>query len=989
MDGVFIRRSDSHNEYNFLTRSANQLLMLACRCFRIILQLLLSIVAFHSYSQDYSFIRYDTRDGLAGSVVYDAIQDKEGFMWFATENGLSRFDGKNFKTFTTKDGLPDNEILKLFVDSKGRVWIMPFRPSVCYYYKGKIYNKDNDSLVSKISLLSHALDMAEDRSGNLFIAQMKTWLTILANGEVKTATKINGEDPAVNAIGINKNGDVELLFSLFRKPNNNVHYLIRLLDGKTTMIEYSQNWSDNSTSSIGPGYIIIPGKENVPEFIKSGTDNIIVLKAPPNSVSINYIDTSKIAINTTTGLRLFNPQTKTFSDLLFKDFSFTSGFRDKENNLWLTTSGAGVLMVPSLEFKNYSFADHTKNFEVTVLSKIRDSIYVAGWDKKIWKARIDDLVFSSFADSSHEGGKMISILSFKNRLLLSNSVFFLNPITLQRDKSSVKSVSNGKSGITYATHRYAILCKWSGELERIWDDRATCAVEKDSGFYIGTLTGLIYRPYEGKVVDLGKIFPDLSSRIANLAVSDDNILWVTTKGNGLVAYAEGKIVYHFTQAEGLTSDNCISLHVDSNAVWLGTEKGLNRIEITKKGPRITRFSMSDGLPSNVINAIETAGKKVFVGTPMGLTYFEVDKISQASSCDLQLTGVYLVNKYWTYDSTGFTLPHKNNDIRFEFSGISFKSAGEIQYQYRLLGLQSDWRTTTDEQLNFPSLSSGKYTLQLKAINKYGIESGVKEVSFTIEKLLRERTWFRILILLLLIDIIWLFFRYRIGTVRKKAKEQAMLNQRIADLEQKALRSQMNPHFIFNSLNSIQQYVAERDITGANNFITDFSRLIRMTLDLSTNTLINMSDEIEYITTYLKVEKTRLENQFDYSINIDKNLNLHEIHVPPLLLQPYVENSIRHGIKYRKENNGMISICVRRKEADILVSIEDNGIGREAAQQYKSKYHIQYQSKGMSINKDRIEILNRHNHKKIEIFINDLYDKNNEAAGTRVDIYLKQ
>src|SRR4030095_1787186 len=93
-----------------------------------------------SFSQEYSYINYNTRDGLAGSVVYDALQDQEGFMWFATENGLSRFDGKNFKTFTTKDGLPDNEILKLFLDSKGRVWIMPFRPSLCYYYKGKIYN---------------------------------------------------------------------------------------------------------------------------------------------------------------------------------------------------------------------------------------------------------------------------------------------------------------------------------------------------------------------------------------------------------------------------------------------------------------------------------------------------------------------------------------------------------------------------------------------------------------------------------------------------------------------------------------------------------------------------------------------------------------------------------------------------------------------------------------------------------------------------------
>src|SRR5215831_12923867 len=162
--------------------------MLACRCIRnfFIPQLLLLIVAFHCYSQDYSFIRYDTRDGLAGSVVYDALQDNEAFMWFATENGLSRFDGTNFKTFTTKDGLPDNEVLRLFLDSKGRVWIMPFKPSVCYYYKGKIYNRGNDSLISKINLFGHAFDMAEDKAGNLFIAEMAAWHEILKNKTVKT-----------------------------------------------------------------------------------------------------------------------------------------------------------------------------------------------------------------------------------------------------------------------------------------------------------------------------------------------------------------------------------------------------------------------------------------------------------------------------------------------------------------------------------------------------------------------------------------------------------------------------------------------------------------------------------------------------------------------------------------------------------------------------------------------------------------------------------
>jgi ligand-binding sensor domain-containing protein len=966
--------------------------MFARRCIKnfIVLQLFLLLTVFDVFSQDYSFIRYDTRDGLAGSVVYDAIQDKEGFMWFATENGLSRFDGKNFKTFTTKDGLPDNEILKLFVDSRGRIWIMPFRPSICFYDKGKIYSKENDSVLSKITLFSLAFDMAEDKWGNLFIAEEKGWHMISKNRTIQSVNSVKKTLINVLAIGRTANGEVKVVCTESGTPGK-PPLVVHSINGSVDTIKNSLDWPEIQTSLINEDYLIIPDKYSSHlTFYKDTIENLSA-DLPQNTVSISYFNKRKIIINTRTGIKFFDPETMTFSDLIFKDFGFTSSFEDKENNLWLTTIGSGVLRVPSLQFRNYLFSDNqNNNKEITALSLVGNTLYAAGWENKLWKVNTSNFLMTFKTDNSHPRAKMIAMFQLNNRLMLANSSYYQNPFKqAEKQGLSVKSVSVGKSGVLYATHNYTWLCKWSGQDTILDRQRSTCAVEKDSGYYIGTLNGLIHKSYDDKTVYLGKTIPLLASRIVNLAVSWKGILWITTKGNGVAAYADNKLLSHITEAEGLSSDNCTSLYLDSNIVWVGTDKGLNRIELSPTTSRITRFSLSDGLPSNVINAIAAVGKKVFVGTPMGLTYFEVDKISQASTCDLQVTGIYLANKYWMYDSTDFSLPHKNNDIRFEYSGISFKSAGEMKYQYRVLGLQPEWRTTTDEQLNFPSLSSGKYTLQLKAINKYGVESEVKEVSFTIEKLLREKTWFRLLMLFLIIDTVWLFFRYRIGTVRKKAKEQSMLNQRIADLEQKALRSQMNPHFIFNSLNSIQQYVAERDITGANNFITDFSKLIRMTLDLSTNAFINLSDEMDYITTYLKVEKTRLENRFDYSINFDKDLNLHEIYVPPLLLQPYVENSIRHGMKYKKENNGMINISAQRKEADILVSIEDNGIGREAAQQYKSKYHIQYQSKGMSINKDRIDILNSHNDKKIEIFINDLYDKNNEAAGTRVDIYLKQ
>src|SRR5204863_4427285 len=144
-------------------------------------------------------------------------------------------------------------------------------------------------------------------------------------------------------------------------------------------------------------------------------------------------------------------------------------------------------------------------------------------------------------------------------------------------------------------------------------------------------------------------------------------------------------------------------------------------------------------------------------------------------------------------------------------------------------------------------------------------------------------------------------------------------------------------------------VAERDITGANKFITDFSGLIRMTLDLSTHPLITLCDELDYITTYLRVEKVRLEDVFDYSLNIDESLDLREVHLPPLLLQPYLENSIRHGIRYKTGGDGLIQIKITKKDDGVQIRIQDNGIGREASKKYKSEYHIQYQSRGMTIN----------------------------------------
>jgi LytS/YehU family sensor histidine kinase len=283
------------------------------------------------------------------------------------------------------------------------------------------------------------------------------------------------------------------------------------------------------------------------------------------------------------------------------------------------------------------------------------------------------------------------------------------------------------------------------------------------------------------------------------------------------------------------------------------------------------------------------------------------------------------------------------------------------------------------------LPSGEYRLQLQAINKFDVHSQLVTTGFTIEKLLYETTWFRILIGLVFLAVtgmlIWVISR----RIRKREREKTAISKRISELEQLSRKAQMNPHFIFNSLNSIQQYVMDADVAGANRFIAGFSRLIRQTLDFSSKPEISMEEELDYLTNYLEIEKTRLENAFSWSVAIDKEVHPAEYYIPPMILQPFVENSVRHGLRFRKDKAGVVSITVRLEGEHLVCILEDNGIGRKAAMQYKSISPINYQSKGLSLTADRIAMFNKEHEQKITMQLDDLEDELGNPLGTRVTI----
>ena len=950
--------------------------------------LLMSLYSYTAAAQEYSYARYDVKDGLAGSVVYHGVEDKDGFLWFGTETGLSRFDGTHFRNFTTADGLPDNEIIRLFVDSKGRVWISTFSQTPCYYYQGKIYTRKNDPLLKKLPASGHVFSVIEGPQGILMLTDTKVLYFIYPDESIKTIDRIKGHPFDISNIGLSASGNFRVL---------------TLLSGREVMVDFSTEPSalnlqahpftpittrDNYMSAR----LNVFKKQDSLYFFNTGQSKSIY--APAIFTGISIINDTLCSINTGDGAVFYDVKEYKPVRHVLRGKIVNFVFQDHEGNNWFLTAGSGIYRIGTFNLRNITFTDNNIDYySAFSIEKIDSSIYI-GTEKSVLysipagQEPVKLKKYQLYSKTDYSRITAIACLP-AHKVILGTDVGIIN-------------ISKANSTLQYAG-AVKSFCLYNGQLlisnhigvaflradlspppmeGYLYLGRSTCSYAQQDTFYAGTLRGLYKIDPSKKTTFLGDQYDVLGYRISDMKGAPDGTIWIATNGRGLAGYKHGQLVYHIEKKDGLTSDICRTLFVAGQDIWVGTDKGLNRVSVAGNKLQITRFNKDDGLISDVINAIYVDKSQVYVGTPAGLTYFNVDRISLNSFCKLRMTSMQAAGQNWYYDTTGFVLPPANNAIRFDYVGISYRSAGDITYRYRMVGLNDAWQATRETFLSYPSLPSGDYELQLIATNKFGVESKMVCIPFQVEKLLWENTWFRLLVLLAAGALICTFVNARIKKVRRQNDEKIQINNRMAELEQMALKAQMNPHFIFNSLNSVQQYVIDKDLRGANKFITEFSRLIRLTLDISSKTKISIYEEISYLTTYLELEKTKFEDKFSYSLELDPALDASDWFIPPMILQPYVENSIRHGVRYRHDKLGHIKLSFHLDDQYLICQVEDNGVGRRKAGQYKSEMPIEYQSKGMTLTAKRIEMLNKTLLNPVLIHIEDL-ELNDMPAGTRV------
>jgi ligand-binding sensor domain-containing protein/two-component sensor histidine kinase len=933
-------------------------------------------------AQEYVYKHYDLKDGLANSSVYHMLQDKNGFMWFATAGGVSRFDGTHFKTFTTQDGLPINFTIRMFEDSRGRIWLMHFKNSICYYYKGKIHNQQNDSALKKIQLEDFVRSIAENKRKEILLTDSKKIYHIDEKDEVKLIDQKIMGSALVTQLSVREWGDFFIAFDkrVFSTDTKTFRYLQNIPNGKSmqhlVVHDKVTCWMDLNTLYVKSSYY----KKSYKELI--GSVNTMQLQ-----------NDSILCLNTAAGTIFYNLLQQKIEKNFLPNGNVSYCIKDKEGGYWFSTLNDGVFRLGSLSFKTITGKTAAgQKLGVYYLEKFNDEIW-GGCDMgHLMKIKNNAASFMQLTVGKEGVGNHIvyAVSAKENHLAAACGEYIFikgkdDQFKYEHGFGSSKDMvwKNDTQLIVGSSHSlYSLHIDKPGQNAMYRAGRVICLYYRNDSTWFGTFDGLYIMKPDSGIVYMGKNIPLLAAPVTCIKEGLDGTIWLGTVGSGVVGLQNNIVTRHFDKMNGLNSDRVRCIDTDSSCIWVGTEKDLNKIPL-QSNSSITRYPYSDELNADV-RSILVDKNIIYVGSADGVTLFDKRDTISYSVPYLKIEGVF-VNEKERELQPHYLLPYSNNSIRFDFVAISMKTSGNIIYHYRLSGLDTNWKSTTQNSIEFISLPPGEYMLELFAKNNSGIKSQSYHVTLVVQYPFWQSTGFIVTAALFIALIAWFIGSLHNTNIIKKEKARRFAEQQLLDLEQKALRAQMNPHFIFNCLNSIQSFILDNEAENANKYLSRFASLIRQTLENSLQSSVSLADEIKYLGTYLQLEQMRSESKFEYYIETEEGLSTQAVSIPVMVLQPFVENAVRHGVQSVNGRSGLINIYFSVRGEELVCRIEDNGIGRQQALLQKNTGPTVYRSRGMQLTYERIDLINTNSAKKITVEIVDKLSDCNESNGTDVII----
>ena len=977
-------------------------------------------------SGNFFFKKYTTRDGLSDHYVLSISQDSRGFLWASTYNGLNRFDGKNFISFGFQEGLTNKQIGRVVEDRDHRLWIAT-TGNVFEFKNNRFFSYPFSDSISNTSYINNLLQLdngqvlVQTNRGTYFFSDDHWEKTVLLPGYEGRAC------PQIIETG---NGTYyNFSDAIVKKATDNT--ITELWAVKHAGLTYFNNlvWlEDTLYVACRDGLFQLTDDKKRKEIFKG--------KIPGNGWINFMIDTEKKCWVSRVGiLKLYMsaPGDKDlFSDSIPLTIPLISGFfEDRNKNIWVAAA-EGLLKIQRQHASHFTIAGNPLIRDIRNIAETPGgAVYFFSRENGILEFNGTDFIRApiqfpvkmnpgnDFPDSYFTDAKKRMWFATRRRRLFRleeeyltdcsyllpdiGDLFWigLNPRN-QRIYISVDTLKTGNDSATWLfvprnmkkiiRNPRNMLGLTNGKMLINTAENGVLMIdEKDIGYYINEQLGL------GNASPAAFFTEDKQGGFWMYG-SSFGLKHFTWNDNGLP-----KNDMTITKSDGLPADIISSVCIDSNErIWALTTKSLVVIQAGKKNSRI-EINQLDELMNSNIEVPENArlyatsggeiwltdknqiykfdpGKIEFVSRKPGITFEEIQinfqKTTWGKYAD-SLTG------YWQFPVNP-VLNHNENNLSISFSGISFTAATGLFYSYNLGGLDTTWsRPAGDNRIILTNLKPGKYRFRVKAktINSDWSEPAV--FSFIIRPPFWNTLWFRLLVFSIAAGLIVSVYRRRV----KKIQQEAFIKNQLNELEMTALKAQMNPHFIYNALNSIQSLVASDKKDEAVHYIGTFSRLLRQVLEQSDNNVIPIEKELQTLEHYISLESLRLNMHPDYLVELAGNIQPDTEKIPPLILQPFVENALWHGLG-KKEGEKIIRINMSADESWLTCTITDNGIGREKASASGSENKVFHKPMAIEITRKRLVDFNNDSNIPA-IQIEDLFTNAGTPAGTKVTLQIKR
>ncbi len=952
----------------------------------------ISLWAQHPY-----YYNISTADGLPSNEVYELLQDSFGYIWIGCDAGLFRYDGFEFKPYLSSNSKA-RSMSYLKMDKNGDIW--------CQNFVGQIFKVEGDSLSLRVA--------HEEKCGfgmhYAFSPDGRLWVGC---GEYLDVYDLDGQSLKEQCFSTQKFFDKRSWINALTWHKGHLYMFL----GKDGIYRYQE--STLSLEKMRSGKHLYGGPMRLSSlngqlwvgFINNQKgsderggyllqlfeDSLYVQHKIEQNFSINKLGVGKASENFFVGdfgvfytEAIAPPDSFSIKEHFFPNVRISDILLDREGNYWFSSLDYGIYVLPSIEIRQFE-AVQTKGAKQLFLDP-QHRLWVGGNKGELYYLDKKNTKHQVLENGEYFSGAIKNIrIGRPNVLYISgygNIQIDLNTMELLCSRSGSSRDVLVYGDYTFTASSAGFFKKQQpnslGKITTVYKKQvSTWGVEVDSvdqSIWATLSTGIEY--YKN-----GKLEPvlDKGERIYGKALDyHQGLMWVGTVNQGIYAFEQGKVKYHFSTQDGLHSNAIKTLKVVGNWVFATAGAELYRIHLPTK--KVEFFTKNLGIIAQDIEGMEVRENRLYLASNKGLFSLPIDHPAfNHVAPNIQIERVLLGDSSLVLNDGIIQLSYKHSAFRIEFASTAFRARGDFYYEYRIPELDKNWMRLSAENsyVAFSAMPAGRYQFEVRAVNESGVPStSPAQLSFEVTSPIWQRWWFFLLLSLLFVAVVLFFntIRWRILS-RRFALEQELSRSQLT-----ALKAQMNPHFMYNALNSIQDLMLMQDMRRANRYLNKFSNLMRKILNASDHDEILLCEEIELLELYLDLEKLRFGDEFQYQIDVGQNIDPERERIASMLIQPFAENAIKHGLLHKKGNKN-IHIEFKKAPNHLLCSIRDNGVGRKRAEEIKHRGNCppSFATKATS---KRLEILNAYYKEvKIGLEIIDLYNEEGQPTGTEVILRL--